>query len=247
MAIPGLKSVRDIGKNILGAVDVGIDAARGTSINWGAAANIGSVGGALSVGGFAGAGALAGGVLGASSGTEFGAGMGALAGGAIGAAALPAAGMAGGLATEGARRFATGGAIGAVDAVSSGAAGLGGAVVGAASVSNMALNPIARYTGMARNLGGKFMDYTPRRWDYNAKADKLTRAGGPKLTGLGKGIIGAGAAVQGVRGAYDALEQSRMGEMDPYVARATPRLPSYANNAGASGDLVFALNANRQG
>lgn len=76
-------------------------------------------------------------------------------------------------------------------------------------------------------------------------------------------IMGA-AAIKGIAGGVKAFEKSRMGMNDGRMRSATPDLPTpdqtmitspgnptynsnsyYANNAGATGDLVFALHKNR--
>lgn len=59
-------------------------------------------------------------------------------------------------------------------------------------------------------------------------------------------LIGATMAFDAGRKAYNTLMNAKMGQMTG-VETMTPRTPSYANNAGATGDLVFALNRNRRG
>lgn len=248
MGIPGATGLKHAAKNMFGAVGVGIDAARGTSINWGSAMNIGSVGGLMTMGGAAGLGAVAGAGAGALMTQDAeGAAVGGLIGGAAGATALPAIGFAAGTAVRGADYMTRGGGIAKMGGGILSGAGSMAAGIGAMASNPSMLSPISRYGGVGRNIASNFATYTPTYMDYDAATKKLTKKGGLKLTGLGKGIIGAGAAVKGIRSGYEALENNRMGQMDPYVHRATPRLPSYANNAGASGDLVFAMNANRRG
>lgn len=240
MAIPGWNMLKGMGKTALGGVDLGIDAARGATMNWGNASGLI---------GMAGAGALAGGVIGGVGGDKDQAVTGAAAGGLIGAGTLPAIGFAGGATVAGASALwdKGKGPMKAARGIGSGIQGMGTGIGALAAKNTSMFNPLGSYTGMARNLGNNFASYTPSFMDYNAKTEKFTKKGGIKLTGLGKGIIGAGALVKGVRGGFDQLENSRMGQMSPHVSRATPRLPSYADNGGATGDLVFAMNANRQG
>ena len=71
---------------------------------------------------------------------------------------------------------------------------------------------------------------------------------GIKATGLG---VVAAAAVQTAAGTPQAIEQfnrNRQGtNFDSQPVTSAPRTPSYANNGGATGDLVFALNNLRHG
>jgi hypothetical protein len=68
-------------------------------------------------------------------------------------------------------------------------------------------------------------------------------------------IVGS-SLVKGIAGGVRAFEKSRMGVNDGMIRTATPTIPvmqttsnnsrsSYSNNAGATGDLVFALHKNR--
>lgn len=67
-----------------------------------------------------------------------------------------------------------------------------------------------------------------------------------KLTGKGKMLIGAIALADFIQGAANQSETIAMGATTPYIEGPTPRLPSYADNAGATGDLVFALHKNKR-
>jgi hypothetical protein len=62
----------------------------------------------------------------------------------------------------------------------------------------------------------------------------------------GKTLLAGGAILEGLKGAWNALETANIGQNAGTVT-PTPRVPNYANNASATGDLVFALNANRHG
>ena len=70
---------------------------------------------------------------------------------------------------------------------------------------------------------------------------------GHKASALGVAAYAGASVVNGVRGAWDDFNRNRMGTHDGQIRRAAPRTPSYSNNAGATGDLVFAMNANRRG
>lgn len=62
----------------------------------------------------------------------------------------------------------------------------------------------------------------------------------------GKGLLVGTALARGIGDAWREIEKAHMGT-NMGVVTNTPQIPSYANNAGATGDLVFALNANRRG
>ena len=68
-----------------------------------------------------------------------------------------------------------------------------------------------------------------------------------KLSGLGVGAVVGTGLVSSSKEAFDDFNRRRMGQMDSKIYRATPTTPSYMNNGGATGDLVFALNRNRRG
>lgn len=74
-----------------------------------------------------------------------------------------------------------------------------------------------------------------------------------KFTPLGKGLVFGSALLEGGLRAVDKYEKGRMGTNDGLLRTATPtlpkveRTPSYANNGGATGDLVFSMYNNRQG
>ncbi len=86
---------------------------------------------------------------------------------------------------------------------------------------------------------------------------------GWKMTGRGKLAFTAGALAVGSVGATKDYTESRIGRNDGQLYRPTPTMSnpydlssqmaysqggqSYANNAGATGDLVFALNNLRNG
>lgn len=76
-----------------------------------------------------------------------------------------------------------------------------------------------------------------------------------KLGGIGKAAIFGPAAIAGTLGAADTYMDDRVGAIDGNTVTATPVIgasssssaPSYANNGGATGDLVFAMHNNRFG
>lgn len=111
-------------------------------------------------------------------------------------------------------------------------------VGGAISTSGGAWMPGGGYASKTVGFGSKLIDYNPE------KHDNLT---GSKVSKLGIAAFAGTAAVDGTIKAYRNYNQRRMGTIDNHVTRATPQTPTYDLNAGATGDLVFAMNANRRG
>jgi len=115
------------------------------------------------------------------------------------------------------------------------------------------LSPVRRHANAINNLSGHFVDTNTATETIasikkkNVISGKKSKIGGVKVKPLGHAVIALGATIEGLSKAKDTLERSRMGTMDGHVTRATPRVPSYQLNSGATGDLVFALNANRRG
>lgn len=120
----------------------------------------------------------------------------------------------------------------------------GASVVGAIGAGGVALTASA---GEAVGSIGKHMIKMPKG---PLTLDNLNEI---KMTGLGKGLLTGAALLGGVRDGYRYFEKSRMGTNDGMLRTATPTVPiqkqqpSYTNNGGATGDLVFALNNLRNG
>ncbi len=71
---------------------------------------------------------------------------------------------------------------------------------------------------------------------------------GIKATGLGTTLAVGGSLASGVPDAAKKWNESRKGtNQDQQVTSIAPSIPAYANNGGATGDLVFALNNLRHG
>lgn len=65
---------------------------------------------------------------------------------------------------------------------------------------------------------------------------------------LGVGLALTGAAISGMPSAGKQFVQGRQGtNMDQMPTTSAPHVPAYAQNGGATGDLVFALNNLRNG
>ena len=191
-------------------------------------------------------GAIGGGILGAAGGafvagqSDMDAKAGAVVGGAVGAAALPVAtGTAYGVG------MATPSALAGIGTVAGGiAAGVGTAAFAAPGLA--AKTAAVSAVPMMGILGNAMFDYIPKTGLKDAKG-KALRKEGFKMKFLGKALFTGGALMTGTKKAIEKSEGIRMGQMDPYITRAAPRIPMHQDNAGATGDLVFALNANRRG
>lgn len=116
-----------------------------------------------------------------------------------------------------------------------------GMMTGVSSVGTMStiMSPVRRHAGA---VGG----FASKMFKYNEAAKGLDKI---RLSSLGTSAISIGAAYIGASKAIEAYQEKKMGQISPFVERATPRLPSYelGEKAGATGDLVFALNQNRRG
>ena len=170
---------------------------------------------------------------------------GAAIGAATSAAVIPAAGVVSAISYK---------ALSNIDKVGSAAFGVGRGLIGfgkgAVDMLNSSSpwkNPLGQIANMTQKAASKLVKYEPKTRVWNAAKGAMEEKGGLKLSGWGKMASGVIAAADGAWKAKEAFETSRMGQVDPYITTATPRIPSYKDDAGASGDLVFALNANRRG
>jgi hypothetical protein len=248
----GLNSLKHAAQNIGGAIGMGYKAGIGQFSEIGKMLpnHIGSVGGLATLGGAAVAGAGVGGWYGSVSNSGSSIGEGAAAGAAIGVAALPAVGLAASLGYHVANNLEKIGSA-AINSTVSLARGVGIAGVDVAASldsTNRLMNPVGTYANKVGKMFDKLVTHTPGKEVWNAEKGIMeSKGGGLKLSGWGKAAVGIGAVAAGAYGAKEALETSHMGTMDGYVTTNTPRVPSYKDDGGASGDLVFALNANRRG
>lgn len=244
-------SIGGIAKSIGGAFNTGFNAGVGRNLSLKGIGTMASLG-------------VAGAAIGASAAALGSDGTvnpvtGAAVGGAVGAAALPTAGLAMG-------------AVGSVGVgIAKAAPGIGVAVGKGAMVASPFAAAVATKVGADAasavwGVGSKLID-----WNGEGKGSGMfgkikvstpfsgAKAGWQNGKGIGKAggaikgfavngatILGATAAVEGTKKAWNTVKQAHMGQMTG-VTTLTPQVPSYADNAGATGDLVFALNANRHG
>lgn len=118
---------------------------------------------------------------------------------------------------------------------------IGGAMVSGENVLGFKTGkytPGGGYASKIVGLGNKLIDYNP---------DVHNNLSGSKVSGWGITAFAATSAIDGTIKAYRNYNQRRMGTIDNHITRATPQVPTYDLNAGATGDLVFAMNANRRG
>lgn len=158
--------------------------------------------------------------------------------GALGYALSDADGRANPMADAG--MFASGAMLATAVPLGVGGAALGTGTALTAGVASAGIGTV----GAMSSLGSKMIKVPD-------KAISLSNLNDLKFTGLGKTLIGAGAVIEGGRRAYGDFKQGRMGRHDGMVHTQTPTMPqpqqnaSYANNGGATGDLVFSLYNNR--
>lgn len=115
-------------------------------------------------------------------------------------------------------------------------------------------SPIKGAAKYGSSLAKNMVKYEGSHLKYNKYLGELQREGPSlKMTKFGYGVIGGLAGVQFLRGAYGAYMGSRMGTVDTKTTSLTPDFSpqeyraQHPDFAGATGDLVFALSANRHG
>ena len=118
-------------------------------------------------------------------------------------------------------------------------------------------NPVGVVTKAAYRLGGAMVDYRPAERVYNETKKKvITKAPSLKLTKFGGAVVLGGSLLSGASAAWNKFETRQLGQVD---TKATTSTPDYTpqeytktfapppDDAGATGDLVFALFKNRKG
>jgi hypothetical protein len=243
----GLTSLKHAAENIGGAAYSGYKLGIGEISGIGKTLpfRAGSIGGMSTLGGLGMAGAGIGVGYTSISNNPSSAATGAVVGAAVGTAALPMAGAVASLGYHVANNLDKIGSAGF--SLGRGMLGLGSGSIEMLNSTSPWKNPIGQIANMTQKAAGKLVKYEPETRVWNATQSAMENKGGLKLTGWGKAAVGVTAVAAGAWKAKEAFETSRMGQVDPYITIATPRIPSYQEDAGASGDLVFALNANRRG
>ena len=145
----------------------------------------------------------------------------------------------------GATQAVGGMAIGATEALGGAAIGVTKAVGTGAMIAGAAVAPLATHM-LDRTAAGAagFASKLVKPAGANYKGPTVF---GNRLSGFGAAmILGSGLVNSTIEG-FDEVQRNHMGRQSEGIYRATPVTPSYANNGGATGDLVFALNQNRKG
>lgn len=135
-------------------------------------------------------------------------------------------------------------AIGSAKAIGTGAKAVGGV---AASTVGVAA-PIAGVAAL--KAGAKYGNIATGMFKVNP--DFLSKDSGRmlNLSKRGTAMVGVGAIGSMVAGGVKAFNDSKAGVSDGQVTRATPNASAYSSqmrNAGATGDLAFAMRAQRHG
>lgn len=177
-------------------------------------------------------------------------------GGTVGAMAIPAIGLGAGIignagvglakATPGiakgvgkfamrASPFVVGTAINGIGAVSSAVYGVGSQMINWNEGAD-ALDKVKFSTPISNSING---------WKNGKGVGKFTGAIKGGIIN-GTNMLGMTAIAEGAQKAWNTLNQAKMGQ-NVGVINSTPQIPSYVDNANATGDLVFAMNANRRG
>lgn len=117
-------------------------------------------------------------------------------------------------------------------------------------------NPIGRAVTALKDSGSildKFGGYRHASETFDKASGKMIKKeGGLYLTGLGKSALFGGGILAAAPGAIRESVAKRQGTIDDEAASATPKMKareysSSVDDGGATGDLVFALRANRFG
>ena len=102
-----------------------------------------------------------------------------------------------------------------------------------------------------QEIGTSVVNRRPEYQSYNKRTGQIEmKGGGLKFTKLGLGLALAGGVIGNLRGKYTEEKAKKMGEMTTKARSNTPdyqpvdyqtSVPKRFDNAGATGDLVFAL------
>lgn len=137
----------------------------------------------------------------------------------------------------------------------------GSAMLGAASLTALASTSsigalgAGAIAGLGATIGGSVIKLGEASLKNPTNPITFSNMSDLKLNGLGKGLVFGSALYEGLGKAANKFVQNRMGQHDGMMRTSTPiipqninsnnRMPSYANNGGATGDLVFSMYNNR--
>ena len=119
-------------------------------------------------------------------------------------------------------------------------------------VSTVAAGAAMAGVGVASSVGGLVMGLGNKMIKAPSQPINFSNLNEVEFTKLGKGLIVGAGLYEGASKAIGKFENIRMGTNDGMMRTHTPtipqrqsNLPSYANNGGATGDLVFSMYNNR--
>ena len=119
-------------------------------------------------------------------------------------------------------------------------------------VSTVAAGAAMAGVGVASSVGGLVMGLGNKMIKAPNQPINFSNLNEVGFTKLGKGLIVGAGLYEGASKAIGKFENIRMGTNDGMMRTHTPtipqrqsNLPSYANNGGATGDLVFSMYNNR--
>lgn len=160
-----------------------------------------------------------------------------------GVATMGAIGAGIGVGVGAAAPHALGLAAGAIGSAGTAMAGAAPAIGSAALAASPFVAGAA--TMMAANVGEGVWNVGKKLVDWDETAEGLNKV---KLSGLGKTVMGAGALFEGAKKGLNTYMDARIGTVMG-TQTLTDRIPNYSprDNAGADGDLVFAMHKNRRG
>ena len=119
-------------------------------------------------------------------------------------------------------------------------------------VSTVAAGAAMAGVGVASSVGGLVMGLGNKMIKAPSQPINFSNLNEVGFTKLGKGLIVGAGLYEGASKAIGKFENIRMGTNDGMMRTHTPTIPqrqsnspSYANNGGATGDLVFSMYNNR--
>jgi len=179
-------------------------------------------------------------------------GMGKVAGKAIAEVGVGTADLAGN-ALIGSAKAAGKGAVKTADFVGEG-------VLQSLNSPRGIYNPVGTIAGLSKSAADAIIKGPLKMGRYEREKHHINRftgkteidPGGLKLTPLGMGVLLGSGALAGAMSAEHQYRSNRIGPVDPQTRTATPSMAPQEyrrgiDDAGATGDLVFALHQNRRG
>ena len=121
-----------------------------------------------------------------------------------------------------------------------------------ANSKNRGINVLSNTAELGYRLAGKFGTYTRDVHTLDSAGNVKIKSGGLKATKLEAGVLLGAGALGGMHDVVGTYMDDRVGPIDPNKVTATPKIEKEeyhrgVDNAGATGDLVFALHNNRRG